>query len=202
MYFKNYFVFVLAIALLCSCRAMLLKQYGVSELKKFDLIRYTNFIYQLDTSGINIQHFYADTNSYKCIRKISQSKKTQKDLGQPIQLIYFVGDSLRSFHANCYAPGVKKNLNWNYLNRFETFPPRSAVQLDSMNFKLKSFSDCYVSGKIKEKTKFTVIIYWTLMLEKMSRTAIDVVFENIRKFKKQQNVIVYLINNDQSFLND
>lgn len=193
--------FTIAIILLfTSCGVIISKLYGINTLQKFDKKKCEKFVSSIDKKNIKFISYYADTNSYKCVRKMPISDKVKKDFSQPIQIIYFNNDSLVSFHANCYARGSVSNLNWNTDNRFNQFIPKSAVALDSAKFTIKDFSKCYPNQVIEKEKKTTVIIYWTLMLEKISKTAIETVISNIQNNNVENDVVIYLINNDQSFI--
>lgn len=197
---KKILYVTIVIGCLTGCSAILSKMYGISTLKKFDKEKCEQFVSTIDKKNIKFFSYYADTNSYNCVRKIPISNGVKKDFSQPIQIIYFNNDSLVSFHANCYAKGSASNLNWNIDNRFNQFIPKTAIDIDSAKFSIKDFSKCYPNQLIVKEKKVTVIIYWTLMLEKISKTAIETVINNIQNNKVENDVVVYLINNDQSFI--
>lgn len=176
------------------------KMYGIRELKEFNLNEYNSFIKGINTSGLICTSYYADTNAYKCIRAITANKKAKKNLSQPIQILYFQDNDLVSFQANCYAKGSLSNLNWDYDNRFQKFIPKTATNIDTFNVTLNTYATCYLPNIIAPKTKYCVVITWTLALEKISKDAIETVFTNIKKFNKNQETTIYLINNDKCFL--
>lgn len=198
---RKVWLFILIAISFSNCSRILSKLYGVNDLKKFDKEKCEKFISSIDKKGIKTYSFYADTNSYQCIRRIPLSKKIRKDFSQPVQIIYFNEDSLVSFHANCYAQGKVSNIDWNVNGRFDRFIPLSAIPLDSARFSLNDFAKCYSGEKPVKEKKYTVIIYWSRMLEKISGTAITTVINNIIRFNKKEEVVIYLINNDQSFIN-
>ncbi|MBX6361776.1 MAG: hypothetical protein IRZ03_17060 [Acidobacterium ailaaui] len=170
-------------------------------LKNFDKEKYEQFVANIDHHGIELKSFYADTTSYENVRHLSKDKILMKAFSQPIQILYFnKKDSLISVQANCYAKGGLTNLNWNTDNRFNQFVPKSAINVKSAELTLSDFSRCYPNNLISSDKKYTVIIYWTLMLEKISRSAIKMTIDNIRQFHKEKEVTIYLINNDKSFI--
>ena len=115
-------------------------------------------------------------------------------LYQPIQILYFEKDKLVSWHVNCTAPSHGFNLNWNYDQRFETFPPISPLNCDSINITLRQYKGVY--PEISGNKDFTVLIFWTNVLAKVSQSAIKTTFENINKFHKNNLCDVFLINDD------
>lgn len=197
---KKIILFTFIASSLVSCRLILSKLYGVNTLKKFDQKKCEKFIASIDKKGIKTYALYADTNSYNCVRKIPPGKKLRKDFSQPVQILYFDGDSLVSFHANCYAQGSISNLDWNVNNRFNRFTPVSAIPMDSARFTISDFARCYTEQKPAKEKRYTVIIYWSLMLEKISKTAIRTVIDNIVQFNKTEETVIFLVNNDQSFI--
>ncbi len=171
-------------------------------LKKFDKEKYKQFVFGINHNDIKLQSFYADTASYNKIRNLSKDKELIKTLSQPIQILYFnEKDTLVSVQANCYAKGGLGNLNWNTDNRFDQFIPKTAMNVNSARLTLSDFST-YYPNDISSDKKYTVIIYWTLMLEKISKSAMETVINNIHRFHKENEVMIYLINNDKSFIQD
>ena len=185
-------------ALVCSaCANLLAKMYGIQELAGFDQEAYSAFV-----AGIKeIDSFYSivsDTAQYKRVIALGKTPKAANDLGQPIQILYFQGNELKSFHANCYARGGLTNLNWNTANRFATFVPRTAVATDSLAVTLSEYSNIYPDIALHQK-EYTVLIFWTLMLGKISHSAIETVANNIQQAGKEKQTTVILINTDKYF---
>ncbi len=192
---------VISILLLTSCSAIFSKIYGVKELNKFDKQEYDSFISKLKTENIMYFSLISDPASFRKSINLGDSVLTQKDLYQPIQILYFEKNQIVSFQANCYAKGTLKNLNWNYDNRFSIFPPKSAVPLNNeRNVTFKEFNEIYPELKNIKGKKYSIIIFWTSMLENISYDAIETVFENIVKFDKTHETVVYLINTDKFFI--
>lgn len=199
---KNIFILLVFSFLLPSCSGVISKMYGVKSLTKFDEEKIKAFVNTIDKGSIEMQSIYGDSISYTCSRNLVQSKTLKNGLSQPIQILYFDDtDSLVSLHANCYAKGSLTSLNWNTDNRFSQFVPESAVSLDSAKFTFTDVSQCYKQNyKLSSTKKYTVVICWSLMLEKVSKDAIKTVIDNIKQFEKQNDVAIVLVNNDRSFL--
>lgn len=192
---------IITLVLLTSCSLVLSKVYGVKELSKFDKQEYDNFISKLKIENTNYYSLVSDSASFRKSINLGDSILTKKDLYQPIHILYFEKKQIVSFQANCYAKGTLKNLNWNYDNRFSFFPPKSAVPItNEHNITFEKFKEIYPQLKnIKEK-RYSIIIFWTLMLKNISYDAIQTVFKNIKKFNKTNETIVYLINTDKFFV--
>ena len=174
--------------------------YGIHELKGFDREKCEKFISDIDWKGLNHNSVFADSSSFRCASRIpSSSSGMRKSFGQPVQIMYFRNDSLISFHVNCLARGGLFNLNWNTGNRFASFPPQSAASLDSVTISYRDLVQCYPELNQYKSGKYNVVIVWTLMLEKISRSAIKTVISNTIRFEEGQNVSICLINADKCF---
>ncbi len=176
-----------------SCSVLLSKIYGVEELKSFNEKEYNNFVTHL-VEKYDLSSIISDTIQYKNIIKQGRSSKEKNNLGQPVQILYFDDNMIKSYHANCYAKGSLSNLNWNTEDRFSVFPPKSAILSDSLAINLEDYIDIYPNITIQKDKKYTIVIFWTQMLSKVSKAAIETVFFNIKKFKKEKETLVTLIN--------
>lgn len=192
-------IYLLLILLFSGCGLILSKMYGIRELREFDKSRCEDFVKAIDKKNILTFSLYADTSAFNCVRRKASGPSARKDFSQPIQILYFREDTLVSFHANCYAQGTASRLNWNTNGRFEKFIPASAVTPDTALRHVRNFISCHALQEIPEGKPCIVIVYWTLMMEKLSREAIETVIDNLEKFNQTDRVVLYLINNDQSF---
>ncbi len=170
--------------------------YGYRSIKTFDETVYNDFISDINDTVLTIIPVVSDFSTFKKYRTICEDSLWQHSYsGQPVQILYFMNDSLVSYHINCMAKGLFSNLNWNTEERFERFPPASAVKLH--DFSLNGVLDLY---DIHQKDKCVVIVFWTTMFCKISKSAVETVKSNIHKFGKNQDIIVYLINTDKYYL--
>jgi len=198
---KKIILAILFLSTLSSCSTLLSKLYGVNNLKKFDKEKYNHFITSIEHTGIEIKSFYADTTSYLQIRNLTKNPVVKKTLSQPVQILYFdKNEKLTSIQANCYAKGGLGHLNWNTNGRFNYFIPTSAINIKKEYLSIKDFTACYPNKDFELNKDYTIIIYWSLILKKISKDAISTVINNIRKFNKSDDVIIYLVNNDKSLI--
>lgn len=175
------------------------KAYGIKEITSFDEVAYNEFVAQIDTTGMDITSLIGEKAQYDSIRRTSTDTAFIKDLSQPIQMLYFKGNDLVSFQANCYAPGGLNKLNWNYDRRFDTFVPKTVHDNGSGKIHLADYIDRYPEITENESKAYTLIITWSLMVEKISRDAIEIALNNVREFNRNHETNVYLINNDDAF---
>lgn len=196
----KYILCIFLSLILYGCSFVLSKLYGVKNLKSFDKDKCEKFINSIDFKNIPHYTHYIDSISFRCYYSIN--KKYSKDLYQPIQILYFRNDSLVSFHANCYAKGSFTHLNWNYDNKFKYFIPKSAVNTDSIGIQLSKVNSCFNLTIKDTSNKIYIYILWTRVLEKVSYSAIQVVINNIIETHSEDKAVIYLINNDQFFVNN
>lgn len=118
---------------------------------------------------------------------------------QPIQILYFKNDTLKSFHANCFAKGsITGSLNWNYDNKFNYFIPKSAIAVEDRSINLSDIKSIY---KIDKKTQeVTIVFFWTNTFSKLSINAFKQIVDNL-KLHSINNIDIIAINTDYSFIN-
>ena len=181
---------------LSSCSMILHHIYGINILNEFNHNHYDNFIDKTTTSCVSI---VSSANQYKEVIELGLDTIQKKDLMQPIQLMYFKNNSLNSYHINCYAKGRFGNLDWNTDNRFNYYPPKTAVKVKGIQIDLEKIRDIYpFTANCVENN--TIVVFWTLMLEKQSRGAIDIVIRNLEDNQKMEGTNIILINIDKYYI--
>jgi hypothetical protein len=176
-----------------GCSLLLKNNYGYNDPVKFTENEYEIFLNSIDTS--QIIHMRSDVSQFKEVINLCKDSVRRKDLNQPIQLLYFEDTILVSYHANCYAKGSLSGIDWNYNNRFNKFPPESAIECSLFDLKISNFRDIY--SEIYTEKKYTVIIFWSWMLEGVSRDAIVTVQKNIRENEIENDTSIFLVNIDE-----
>lgn len=170
--------------------------YGYRSFKSFDETLYSKFISEIDDTALTIQPLVSDFSTSRSYRTICEDSLWQHFYsGQPVQILYFMNDSLVSYHVNCMAKGMFSNLNWNTENRFDCFPPASALKPPYI-----VPNNVFGLYDINQKDKCVVIVFWTTMFCKVSKSAVETVKSNIHRYRKSHEVIVYLINTDNYYL--
>lgn len=198
-YFKLIIISFLFLIGFSGCSLILSKMYGVNYIDDFNRENYEKFLSSIEIK--KYESIVCDSIDFTKIISLGNTKKQKNDLGQPVQILYFEGNLLKSYHANCYAKGSMTNLNWNTEHRFDFFPPISALDKDSISLTLNDFEKKLQIEMVSEKNDYTIIIFWTLMLEKVSKSAINIVNENLTKYNgnNNSNVKIYLVNTDKYF---
>lgn len=185
---------------LFGCSAILSKLYGIKTIHTFDQNKCEKFINTINFKNIAYYNYYIDSTAFKFYCESSINKKHKKDLSQPIQIIYFENDNVTSFHANCYARGSLTNLNWNVNDRFNYFIPQSAIKTDSLGINFTKVKHCFNINNITTGNSIAICIIWTRMFEKISKSAMETVIKNLTDNNAESKVVIYLINNDKSFI--
>ncbi|MBX3164962.1 MAG: hypothetical protein KF900_10825 [Bacteroidetes bacterium] len=199
---KKILVIVTFGILFTSCRAILYKKIGITPLKQFSQSNAEIFVDNLDLKSIPYEKLYFDTTEYNTWCKMPKNKDRRDDFSQPLCIMYFDNDTLASFHANCYANPKRFKIDWNIHDRFETFIPKSAISLDSVNFSIWNFTQ-YLTGqnKIGEMNeKYPVFFIYTTAMKKIATSAIHHVVENAVKFDKVKEMKIYFINIDKPMI--
>ncbi|MBP6386315.1 MAG: hypothetical protein KA313_06375 [Pseudarcicella sp.] len=145
--------------------------FGIKDINKVSSIDYQNELKILNNSKKHVE-IYSDSNSFS---KYVNMDLYQKELYQPIQILYFHNDSLISHHLNCYAKGGIGKLDWNTEFRFSTFPPKSAAMLRK-NITISSLKAIYPDIK---NNKYTIIFFWSSMLFRQTKDAKMIIERNL-----------------------
>ena len=152
--------FVIAVG---SCSLL----YGYKPIKQFDPNEYNSVISSVLDENFRINHLISDSEQFDSYRRsVSDTNWQQKLSGQPIQVLYFKGDTLVSYRANCFARGGLLNLDWNVNHRFERFPPTSALSLTHTMLSLPKIKKIY---NLTDNNEYLIIVFWNTMLSKVSK---------------------------------
>lgn len=198
---KVLFITALLNALLLSaCTQFSMYRLGVKELKVFDEKEYIRTRDELIKQYAGPTYAVASSDSaYQYYFQRLNKGNASKDCAQPIQMLYFKGDSLVSWHINCYAGGLSiffsGYLNWETEGRFKSFPPKSAGAVSPHSVRLSELMKLY--GCTETPTPYTLVFFYTNMLEKQTRHAFKVMVKNIKKYYKGMQPLIILINSDK-----
>ena len=190
------------IVILCLATAILLSgcglMYGYKPIKQFDQKDYDQMITSVMDQDFKINPIVSDYEQFDAYRTCIQDSLWQHQTAvQPVQILYFKKDSLLSYHINCTAKGGFSNLNWNTDQRFETFPPVSAVPITPQMQNLSKIRDIY---GIHDDSEYLIVVFWTNMLPKISKSAIETVKTNLRENGAIKKAAIVLINTDKFYM--
>ena len=180
--------------LLAGCRVL----YDFKPIKQFDQKDYDQMISSVLDRDFKINPIVSDYEQFDAYRTCIQDSLWQHQTAvQPVQILYFKKDSLLSYHINCTAKGGLSNLNWNTDQRFETFPPVSAVTITPQMQNLSKIRDIY---GINDDSEYLIVVFWTNMLPKISKSAIETVKTNLRENGAAKKSAIVLINTDKFYV--
>jgi len=182
-----------------SCKPIMYKIYGIEPIKSFDQNKYNETIKFFNSNNFenNVFSYLGEAKSFDEYSSLDTVRKNT--LKQPIQILYFEGNVLKSFHANCFAKGsMTGNLNWNYDNKFNSFIPKSAINLEKTDINLSDIKRIY---NITDKTQgITIVFFWTNFLRKNSLEAFKVITNNLKSYSMNNDITILTINTDYSFI--
>lgn len=193
-------LFIISLQLM-SCQQIMSKLYGVQPLTAINQQGNEEFISELDFDKFTHEARTVEKQYFETIKNFADEDTVLlKYLYQPLQAWYFKEDSLVSVHLNCLVPGGVQYLRWNYQDRFNSFPPHSAVNTSELNINLIDLLRLNDISK-KPKEDYIVFIYWTSMMSKQAKYFINLILENIKQNNKS-NIEFYIINTDALYLEE
>ena len=187
-------LFLSTVILLAGCGVL----YDFKPIKQFDQKEYDKIITSVIDRDFKIKPIVSDYEQFDAYRTCIQDSLWQHQTAvQPIQILYFKKDSLLSYHINCTAKGGFSNLNWNTDQRFETFPPATAVLITPQMRNLSKIIDIY---GIDDDSEYLIVVFWTNMLPKISKAAIETVKTNLRENGAVNKAGIVLVNTDKFYV--
>ena len=185
---------ILALFAFSGCSSLMPLLIGLQEIDGYNAEQCTKFYKKLP-KDFAFTPLVCNDEQFFAVSNLGADSMQMKDLYQPLKIMYFHGESLVSFHINCYCPPTALfNLNWNYRNQFDEFPPATTVPLDGYTVTRSQLMNIF--PEIKREKEYTVLVFWTNMLVKISRSEIKTVYKNLKKFGHLNDAEVYLINDD------
>ncbi len=191
------FLYLFSLVIFYSCSAVM----GVTDIKQYSS---EDMKYFLQKNKINDSVIYFIDKDYKKeLLKISSDTALIKNHLQPLRASYYDKEGkLISFHLNCNAPGFP-NLNWNYKNVMEVFPPISQTPVDN-GWNLQKELDMIKSNNsskiyVEEGFDYYIIVAWAGFLKKQSMGLINTVKENLKLNMEEKKVKIIYVCTDNSF---
>ena len=191
---KPVLLLILSLVFLISCNTLTPMLFGFREIHGYDAEQCEKF-YKKPPKDFVFTPLVCNEKQFMQVSSLSADSMQMKNLYQPLKIMYFHGNELVSFHVNCYCPPTLGfNLNWNYNRQFDEFPPTTSVPLDGYTVKLSDMQAVF--PEIKGEKNYTVLVFWTNMLHKVSKGEVKTVYKNLRRFCHLNDVDVYLVNVD------
>jgi hypothetical protein len=180
------------IGFLSGCGVILRKNYGYHDPADFNETAYRSFISSLDTARFS--HMQSTTQQFEQYNALVSDSARKKDLSQPVQILYFSGADLVAYHANCYAKGSLSGIDWNWNRAFDRFPPGTAIEPALFGLDLPELRAIY--GEVEPTRSYTVVVFWSWMVEEVSRDAVETVIASIDNSGNSERCSIVLVNSD------
>ncbi len=191
---KHILLLILTLVFLTSCNTLAPLLFGLQEINGYDAEQCEKFYRKLP-KDFAFTPLVCNEQQFWQVSQLGADSMQMKNLYQPLKIMYFCGDELVSFHINCYCPPTLSfNLNWDYNHQFDEFPPTTSVPLEGYTVTRAKMQSIF--PKIKGDLGYTVLVFWTNMLHKISKSEIKTVYKNLKKFGHLNDAEVYLINED------
>lgn len=195
---KRICIVLLAALLFSGCEKTMSVLYGVRNIDKFEQERCDDFAASVVRESISLSALVSDSLQFVAYWNLFADTLWKRTAVQPVQILYFMGDTLVSYHVNCYAKGGMASLDWNTDNRFGQFPPQSAVPLTTLQLSFPQIAELY---GVEAKKDLKIVVFWTNMLTKISKSAVNAALDNVEKHGKDKECEVFIINTDKFFIN-
>ena len=193
---------ITAMFALSSCSVIAPAVFGLREIDGYNAEQCAKFYKKLP-KDFAFTPLVCNDEQFFAVSQLGADSMQMHDLYQPLKIMYFHGDTLVSYHINCYCPPTLTfNLNWNFNHQFDVFPPTTTVPLDGYTLTRSDMQAIFPD--IKGESDYTVLVFWTDMLHKISRSEIRTVYRNLKRYGPStgsgtlddSKVEVYLINDD------
>ena len=188
-------ILLAALSLAAGCSVIAKVAFGIDEIKEYREDKVQSFLAESQRK-VPCRQIVATVEQQDNLIRLDHDTTMMQHRAQPVQVLYFDGDSLVFYHINCYTQSGLLSYDWNNKGSFGQFPPSPTVVPDwhgSMTF--TEYSRCLPG--LNTNSRYTVLILWSNMLRKVSAKAVETVAANI---DGQNDCTVWLVNTDHWFV--
>ena len=167
-----------AVLLFGGCAPLAKVVFDIDEIKTVDEERIASF-FDENRKKVACSQIVSTAAQIDSLIRLDLDSLQMQHRAQPVQVLYFDGDSLIFWHINCYTQSGFLSFDWNNHGSFDHFPPSPTVAYDTQR---SMALDRYraILPKLNTTTRYTVVILWSNMLRKVSRKAVETVATNIQ----------------------
>ncbi len=184
-----------ALSLAAGCSVIAKVAFGIDEIKEYREDKVQSFLAE-SQRRVPCNQIVATAEQQDSLIRLDCDTSMMQHRAQPVQILYFDGDSLMFYHINCYTQSGLLSYDWNNKGSFGQFPPSPTVVPDwHGSMTLTEYSRC-IPG-LKTSSRYTVLILWSNMLRKVSAKAVETVAANI---DGHNDCTVWLVNTDHWFV--
>lgn len=186
-----------SLLLTAGCSLIVKTAFGINEIKEYRETDVQSFLVESQRK-VSCRQIVASIGQQDSLIRLDLDSTMMQHRGQPVQILYFDGDSLLFYHINCYTQSGLFQFNWNNYHSFEHFPPSPTVVVPHNKESMTLSNYTRILPSLKPFRRYTVLILWSNVTRKVSAKAVDAVATNIQG---RNDCSLWLVNTDQWWAN-
>ena len=186
-----------SLLLTAGCSLIVKTAFGINEIKEYRDTDVQSFLVESQRK-VSCRQIVASIGQQDSLIRLDLDSTMMQHRGQPVQILYFDGDSLLFYHINCYTQSGLFQFNWNNYHSFEHFPPSPTVVVPHNKESMTLSNYTRILPSLKPFRRYTVLILWSNVTRKVSAKAVDAVATNIQG---RNDCSLWLVNTDQWWAN-
>ena len=186
-----------SLLLTAGCSLIVKTAFGINEIKEYRDTDVQSFLVESQRK-VSCRQIVASIGQQDSLIRLDLDSTMMQHRGQPVQILYFDGDSLLFYHINCYTQSGLFQFNWNNYHSFDHFPPSPTVVVPHNKESMTLSNYTRILPSLKSFRRYTVLILWSNVTRKVSAKAVDAVATNIQG---RNDCSLWLVNTDQWWAN-
>jgi hypothetical protein len=186
-----------SLLLTAGCSLIVKTAFGINEIKEYRDTEVQSFLVESQRK-VSCRQIVASIGQQDSLIRLDLDSTMMQHRGQPVQILYFDGDSLLFYHINCYTQSGLFQFNWNNYHSFDHFPPSPTVVVPHNKESMTLSNYTRILPSLKPFRRYTVLILWSNVTRKVSAKAVDAVATNIQG---RNDCSLWLVNTDQWWVN-
>lgn len=186
-----------SLLLTAGCSLIVKTAFGIDEIKEYRDTDVQSFLVESQRK-VSCRQIVVSIGQQDSLIRLDLDSTMMQHRGQPVQILYFDGDSLLFYHINCYTQSGLFQLNWNNYHSFDHFPPSPTVVVPHNKESMTLSNYTRILPSLKPFRRYTVLILWSNVTRKVSAKAVDAVATNIQG---RNDCSLWLVNTDQWWAN-
>ena len=186
-----------SLLLTAGCSLIVKTAFGINEIKEYRDTEVQSFLVESQRK-VSCRQIVASIGQQDSLIRLDLDSTMMQHRGQPVQILYFDGDSLLFYHINCYTQSGLFQFNWNNYHSFDHFPPSPTVVVPHNKESMTLSNYTRILPSLKSFRRYTVLILWSNVTRKVSAKAVDAVATNIQG---RNDCSLWLVNTDQWWAN-
>jgi hypothetical protein len=186
-----------SLLLTAGCSLIVKTAFGIDEIKEYRDTDVQSFLVESQRK-VSCRQIVASIGQQDSLIRLDLDSTMMQHRGQPVQILYFDGDSLLFYHINCYTQSGLFQFNWNNYHSFDHFPPSPTVVVPHNKESMTLSNYTRILPSLKSSRRYTVLILWSNVARKVSAKAVDSVATNIQG---RNDCSLWLVNTDQWWAN-